>query len=47
MARIPMTSGFTLIPEGTYVFRIYDVKYDETFGKLSVMLVNAQGMKHT
>ena len=24
MARIPMTSGFTLIPEGTYVFRIYD-----------------------
>src|SRR5574344_1464886 len=47
MARIPMTSGFTLIPEGTYVFRIYDVKYDETFGKLSVMMVNAQGMKHT
>ena len=47
MARIPMTSGFTLIPEGTYVFRIYDVKYDETFGKLEVMLVNAQGMKHT
>ena len=29
MARIPMTSGFTLIPEGTYVFRIYDVSYDE------------------
>ena len=28
MARIPMTSGFTLIPEGTYVFRIYDVSYD-------------------
>ena len=27
MARIPMTSGFTLIPEGTYVFRIYDVSY--------------------
>ena len=34
MARIPMTSGFTLIPEGTYVFRIYDVSYDETFGKM-------------
>ena len=29
MARIPMTSGFVLIPEGTYVFRIYDVSYDE------------------
>ena len=32
MARIPMTSGFTLIPEGTYVFLIYDAKYDEEFG---------------
>ena len=32
MARIPMTSGFTLIPEGTYVFRIYDVCYDDEFG---------------
>lgn len=47
MARIPMTSGFTLIPEGTYVFRIYDAKYDEEFGKIEVKLVNAQGMTHT
>lgn len=47
MARIPMTSGFTLIPEGTYVFRIYDVKYDEEFGKIEVKLVNAAGMTHT
>lgn len=47
MARIPMTSGFTLIPEGEYVFRIYDVTYDEKFGTLKVMLVNAQGMTHT
>ena len=39
MARIPMTSGFTLIPEGTYVFRIYDVTYDEKFGALKVMMV--------
>ena len=46
MARIPMTSGFTLIPEGTYVFRIYDAKYDEV-GKIEVKLVNAQGMTHT
>ena len=41
MARIPMTSGFALIPEGTYVFRIYDAKYDEEFGKIEVKLVNA------
>lgn len=47
MARIPMTSGFTLIPEGTYVFRIYDVSYDEEFGKIEIKLVNAAGMTHT
>lgn len=47
MARIPMTSGFTLIPEGTYIFRIYDTNYDEDFGKITVKMVNAQGMTHT
>lgn len=47
MARIPMTSGFTLIPEGTYVFRVYDATYDEEFGKIEVKLVNADGMTHT
>lgn len=39
-----MTSGFMLIPEGEYVFRIYDIEQDETFGKIIVKLVNAQGM---
>jgi hypothetical protein len=47
MARIPMTSGFVLIPEGEYIFRIYDAKYDEEFGKIEVKLVNAQGLTHT
>jgi hypothetical protein len=47
MARIPMTSGFVLIPEGEYVFRIYDAEYDEEFGKIIIKLVNAQGMTHT
>lgn len=42
--RIPMRSGFTLIPEGEYVFRIYAVDVDEDFGKIEVKLVNAQGM---
>ena len=46
MARIPMTSGFTLIPEGEYVFRVYAVTYDEEYGKIEVKLVNAQGMTH-
>ena len=47
MARIPMTSGFMLIPEGEYVFRIYDAVYDEEFGKIEVKLVTAQGLTHT
>ena len=47
MARIPMTSGFTIIPEGTYVFRVYAATYDEEFGKIEVKLVNAAGMTHT
>jgi hypothetical protein len=46
MARIPMTNGFVLIAEGTYVFRIYDATYDEEFGKIKVKMVTAQGMTH-
>lgn len=46
MARIPMTNGFVLIPEGTYIFRIYDATYDEEFGKILVKLVTAQGLTH-
>lgn len=46
MARIPMTSGFQIIPEGTYIFRIYDAIYDEEFGKIRIKLVNAQGITH-
>ena len=40
MARIPMTSGFVIIPEGEYVFRIYDATYDEDFGRIEIKLVN-------
>ncbi len=47
MARIPMTSGFVLIPEGTYVFGIYAATYDEEFGKIEIKLVTAKGMTHT
>lgn len=46
MARIPLTSSFTLIPEGTHIFRIYNVDYDANFSKLVVHLVNAQGVTH-
>ena len=46
MARIPMTSGFTTIPEGTYVFRIYNVDYDPRFGKIAISMVTAKGLTH-
>lgn len=46
MARIPMTSGFNLCPEGEHVFRICGVGYNEEFGKLVVKMVNAQGVVH-
>lgn len=47
MARIPMTGGFTVIPEGEYVFRIYDATYDEDFGRIVVKMVTAKGQTHT
>ena len=37
---------FTPISEDIHVFRIYDVEYDETFGKVQIFLVNAQGKTH-
>ncbi len=47
MARIPMTSGFSVIPEGGYVFRVYGTNYNEDFGRLEIKLVNAKGQTHT
>lgn len=47
MPRIPMHSAFTVIPEGTYIFRVYAVDYDEEFGKIKVKLVTAKGQTHT
>lgn len=46
MARIPLSSGFTLPPEGIDIFRIYDVEYKESFGKIVIKLVNAKGITH-
>lgn len=47
MARIPLTSGFQILPEGEYVFRIYDVTYDENFGKAVVKMVTAKGQLYS
>lgn len=47
MARIPLTSGFTIIPEGSYIFKIVNAIYDEKFGKLEIKLETNNGLKHT
>lgn len=47
MSRIPLSGGFVLIPEGTEVFRIYDVVEHENFGKIEIKLVDAKGRTHT
>lgn len=46
MARIPLTGGFTVVPEGEHIFRIYKVNYEPDYGKIAVHLVNAQGVTH-
>jgi hypothetical protein len=46
MATITMRSGFTLVPEGTHIFRIYKVDYNEEFGRLIAHMVNAQGITY-
>lgn len=48
MAKIKLLeSGFTLIPEGTTVFKIVGVEYDVDFGKLKVSMQTKSGQKHT
>lgn len=39
-------STYTVIPEGSHVFRIDEVEYDEDFGKITVSMVTASGAKH-
>ena len=43
MARIPMTGGFQIMPEGEQVLKITAAEYDEEFGKVSFTLANAKG----
>lgn len=48
MAKIKlMDTGFQLIPEGWYIFKITKVTYDEDFGELKIELVTKNGLKHT
>ena len=43
MARIPMTGGFQVIPEGEQVLKITAAEYDEDFGKAIFTLTNVKG----
>ena len=43
MARIPMTGGFQVMPEGEQVLKITAAEYDEDFGKAIFTLTNAKG----
>ena len=48
MAKIKLSDGgFTIIPEGTHVFKIASVLYKEEFGKMEVTMETASGLKHT
>lgn len=46
MSRIPLTGGFTLMPEGEAVLKIISATYKEDFGKVKLTLANAKGQKH-
>lgn len=46
MAKIGLSEGFSLIPEGTHVFKITAVNYKEDFGKMEVTMQLASGQKH-
>lgn len=43
MARIPMTGGFQVMPEGEQVLKITKAEYDEDFGKAIFTLTNVKG----
>lgn len=46
MGMIKLSSGFSIIPEGTHVFQITNVIYKEDFGKLEIHMQTQNGGKH-
>lgn len=46
MAKIGLSEGFSLVPEGTHVFKITAVNYKEAFGKMEVTMETQTGQKH-
>lgn len=46
MAKLELSSGFTLIPEGSHIFKIVGCEYKEKFGKIEVKMETKNGQKH-
>lgn len=44
--RVPLTSGFSLMPEGEHVLKITEAEFKEEFGKVKLTFANAAGKKH-
>lgn len=48
MAKIKLSQGgFTIIPEGDYIFKVDKVEYKEKFGKMTVTLLTKDGQSVT
>lgn len=46
MSKIKTPGSFTVIPEGTHIFKVIDTNYDEEFGRLEITLQTKKGLKH-
>lgn len=40
-------SGYSIVPEGVHIFRVDSIDYKEVYGKMEVVLVTKDGIKHT
>ncbi len=47
MGKIALSEGYSLIPEGTHIFKIVEVNYKEAYGKLEIKMKTAKGQTHT
>lgn len=47
MAKIDLTKGFAIIPEGTHICKITGVRYKEDFGKLEIDMQTQNGYRYT
>ena len=45
-SKIKLTEGFSVIPEGTHVFKIINAEHKATFGKIEVTMATESGQRH-